>query len=92
DCARALDRAPRCAETFDTLGLTQFLQGEYANANENFSKAIQLKPDNGAAYFHRSMLHRKMGAEALAARDAARSTRLGYKPELWELGATQSAQ
>ncbi|XP_071957600.1 mitochondrial import receptor subunit TOM70-like [Antedon mediterranea] len=48
---------PKCAEGFALLAQAQNEQGLFAQADENFKKAVKLEPDNPTAHVHRGLLH-----------------------------------
>ena len=54
-----------------TRGLVEEKRGADDRALENFSRAIEIDPEYGAAYHSRATLHTKMGREDLALEDIA---------------------
>ncbi len=50
-------------------GIRLFVAGQYQAAIEQFSKAIQLEPDNALAYYHRGISYQRLRAQAEALSD-----------------------
>jgi len=84
DCNRALALKPDLHLALDTRGLSYHLLGESARAMEDLSKAAKLSSNEGAAHYHRAIIHETQGRHKEAAADRAESRRRQYEPEEWE--------
>ena len=60
-----------CAETHYNRGLTHSKNGELDKAIENYTKAIELKPDYGDAYYNRGGAFLRLGEREKAKSDLA---------------------
>ncbi|NJL59073.1 MAG: tetratricopeptide repeat protein [Desulfobacteraceae bacterium] len=67
-----------------------YTSGEYHKALEEFSIAIELKPDNGNAYYVRSLVHSKVGNHQEAENDLKEAASLGHKKAQEMLNAKQA--
>ncbi len=53
---------------------------DYTSALSAFSKAIELKPDFGEAYYNRGYVYFKLGNKNLGAADLSKAGELGIVP------------
>jgi len=72
DPAQAATRQPELAECHARLGEVHFARGEYEAARAELLRATEIAPGNISAFYTLSLVHRRLGEEALAARAAER--------------------
>lgn len=63
---KAAELAPDSAEALDTLGLAQYLNGDYNDAEAHLSKAINRDPGLASAYFHIGLVYLETNRPELA--------------------------
>jgi len=63
---KAVELAPDSAEANDTLGFAQYLNADFARAEENLLKAQSIDPNLASAYFHLGLLYLDTGRTAEA--------------------------
>ena len=51
--------------------------GDYSNAILSYSRAIELKPDLGEAYFNRALLYMQLGDKEKGTADLSKAGELG---------------
>ena len=56
--------------------------GEYQRAKSDYDEAIRLDPDDGVAYYNRTIVHTRLGMDREAQADADRADGLGFDPSL----------
>lgn len=66
-----------CAETYYIRGLAHSKKGELDKAIENYTKAIELKPDYADAYYNRGGTWLRIGEREKAKSDLATARNLG---------------
>ena len=66
-----------CAETYYNRGLAHSEKGEVELAIEDYTKAIELKPDFADAYFKRSRAWLRIGEEEKAKSDMRIANKIG---------------
>ena len=66
-----------CAETYYNRGLAHSKNGELDKAIENYTKAIELKPDYADAYYNRGGTWLRIGEREKAKSDLATARNLG---------------
>jgi len=71
DPRQAAARANERAECHARLGEVLFAQADYAAARTELSRATELWPGNISAYYTLSLVHRRLGEDALAEKAAA---------------------
>ena len=54
--------------------------GDNSNALINYSKAIELKPDLGEAYFNRGLIYLQLGDKEKGTADLSKAGELGILP------------
>jgi membrane associated rhomboid family serine protease/Tfp pilus assembly protein PilF len=84
DCTKALQLDAAATNAMDTRGVAFLLSGQYQDAQRDLDQHISLKPDEGAGYYHRALLFRKLGKDELAEQDLAKARKCDYKLEPWE--------
>jgi lipoprotein NlpI len=57
---------------YNSRGLAYYGKSEFANAIEDFTKAIELNPRQSTVYFNRSVAYYEIGKDSLAAADRQR--------------------
>ena len=67
------------ADAYDNLGWLYARAGNYNESIMCFTRAIELKPDNGWAYYYRGRIRHKIGEVHMALRDAEEACRLGLQ-------------
>lgn len=78
DMAASLD--PRLIHAWFNMGYILYTQRDYFQASECFSKAIELDPDFGAAYYNRGLCALSSGKKNEAFADLSRAGELGVLP------------
>ncbi len=71
---------PRLAHAWYDKGYLLYAQRDYSNAAECFSKAIEIDPEFGAAFFNRGLCHLSSGQKNAAFSDLSRAGELGILP------------
>ena len=66
-----------CAETYYARGLEHSKNGNYELAIENFTKAIELKPNYADAYYSRSKAWLHLGEQEKAKADMQTASSIG---------------
>ena len=66
-----------CAETYYNRGLAHNKNGELDKAIENYTKAIELKPDYADAYYNRGGTWLRIGEREKAKSDLATARNMG---------------
>ena len=66
-----------CAETYYSRGVAHSKNGELDKAIENYTKAIELKPDYAEAYYNRGGTFLRLGEREKAKSDLAIARNLG---------------
>ena len=66
-----------CAETYYNLGLAHSKNGKLDEAIENYTKAIELKPDYAEAYYYRGGAFLRLGEREKAKSDLATARNMG---------------
>jgi membrane associated rhomboid family serine protease/Flp pilus assembly protein TadD len=84
DCNKALALKPDLPLALDTRGLSYHLLGDATRAMEDLNKAARISDKEGAAHYHRALVHESQGKTKEAAADRAESRRRQYEPEDWE--------
>ena len=65
-------------------GVSLDVLGEYQRAKSDYDEAIRLDPDDGVAYYNRTIVHTRLGMDREAQADADRADGLGFDPSLLE--------
>jgi chemotaxis protein methyltransferase WspC len=65
-CAALADQRPPRADVFCLLGVVRQAQGDFAEAERCFQRALYLDPQHGDALLHAALLARRRGDERLA--------------------------
>jgi len=73
----AIDIAPFYYKTFHNLGVLEWRQARRAEGRQDFTRAIQLKPDHAMAYLNRGMLNLEGGEADAALEDLRKAKALG---------------
>ena len=71
---------PRLAHAWYDKGCLLYSQRDYSQAADCFSKAIEIDPDFGAAFFNRGLCHLSTGKRNDAFSDLSRAGELGILP------------
>ena len=66
-----------CANTYYSQGLVHSKNGELDKAIENYTKAIELKPDYAEAYYYRGGAFLRLGEREKAKSDLATARNMG---------------
>lgn len=70
-------RNPACWMAYNNRGLIYFGLGEYRRAIEDFTKAIEIKPDLANVFCNRSSVYLNLGDNISGCRDAQKACELG---------------
>ncbi len=67
----------KCADTYYNRGLAHSKKGEVELAIEDYTKAIELKPDFAEAYYYRGGAFLRLGEQEKAKSDLATASSIG---------------
>ncbi len=77
DLKYVLKLSPSFTYAYYNLAFLQALTKDYATAIDNYTHAIELKPDLGEAYFNRGIAYMKLGDKVKATADFSKAGELG---------------
>ena len=80
DINMVIKLSPRNTYAYYNLAHLQASMEDYSNALINYSKAINLKPDLGEAYFNRGLIHMQLGDKEKGTADLSKAGELGILP------------
>ena len=80
DINMVIKLSPRNTYAYYNLAHLQATMEDYSNALINYSKAINLKPDLGEAYFNRGLIHMQLGDKEKGTADLSKAGELGILP------------
>ena len=72
--------SPRNTYAYYNLAALQAMMDDNSNALINYSKAIELKPDLGEAYFNRGLIYMRLGDKEKGTADLSKAGELGILP------------
>lgn len=80
DLDQVLSRSPKNIYATYNQGYLHALQGNYELAIESYSRAIELKPDLGQAYYNRGLAYLQLGKRQQGEADLSKAGELGILP------------
>lgn len=87
DWAKAAELYPKASFSYFNAGLVYLnnMDGQAARAIENFSKFIELRPQDGRGWYARARAHDKAGNEGAALKDYTKAHQCGNRAAMLEL-------
>ncbi len=79
DYKKALELNPECTKCIERLAPAYIKEKKYKEANEIFTTALKLHPDNANFYYERGLLNIQMGQKNIGCEDLNKSFELGFK-------------
>lgn len=77
-------KSPKNARGLMNYGLSRMAQGDYAEAERCFTKAIEMWPNYSALHINMGVLHNGKGDKVLAEKYFKSATQIGsYQPDTW---------
>ena len=80
DMEKVVKLSPRNPYAYYNLARAQAFGNDLSSALINYSKAIELKPDLGEAYFNRGLIHMQLGDKEKGTTDLSKAGELGILP------------
>jgi tetratricopeptide (TPR) repeat protein len=80
DLDQVLKRSPRNVYAHFDKGNAYMLMNDYTGAISSFTKALEVKPDLGEAYYNRGLMYLRLGNKALGVADLSKAGELGILP------------
>lgn len=80
DLDQVLKRSPKNVYAHFDKGNAYMLMNDYTGAISSFTKALEVKPDLGEAYYNRGLMYLRLGNKNLGIADLSKAGELGILP------------